>query len=127
MFTVFLELAKRVGIFVIIGQTVLHFGISKNYEKYMKLIFSFIVAVQIVFAFDSYFEEEEKISWKMFSEDYYEQWEENMKKMEQNFVENQSQMKESLEQRFYQEKIEEEENKREDVQKIRIEKIVVQK
>ena len=41
MLSVFIELVKRVGIFVIIGQTILHFGIGKEYEKYMKLVISF--------------------------------------------------------------------------------------
>lgn len=127
MFSVFLELVKRVGIFVIIGQTILHFGISKNYEKYMKLILSFMVAAQVVFAFGSYFQKEEKMSWKMFSEEYYEQWEENMKEMESEFVNRQLQVAENLEQRFRETKETETQSEKENGTRIKIEKIVIQK
>lgn len=127
MFSVFLELVKRVGIFMIIGQTILHFGISKNYEKYMKLILSFMVAAQVVFAFGSYFRKEEKISWKMFSKEYYEQWEENRKKMEAEFVNRQLQLTENLEERFRETNETGIQSEKENLRKIKVEKIVIQK
>ena len=127
MFSVFLELVKRVGIFVIIGQTILNFGISKSYEKYMKLVLSFMITAQIVFAFGSYFQKEEKISWKIFSEEYYEQWEENRKEMESEFVNRQLQLTENLEQRFRETKETGIQNEKEKAKRIEIEKIVIQK
>lgn len=127
MFSVFLELVKRVGIFVIIGQTILNFGISKNYEKYMKLILSFMVTAQVVFAFGSYFHKEEKISWKMFSKEYYEQWEENRKEIEAEFVNRQLQLTENLEERFQKTKEMGVQREKENGKRIEIEKIIIQK
>ena len=35
MFQIFLDMSKKVGIFMIISQTLLHIGIAKTYEKYI--------------------------------------------------------------------------------------------
>ena len=98
-----------------------------NDEKYLKLILSFMIAAQIIFAFSSYFHKGERISWNMFSEEYYEQWEQNRKEMEQKFVDRQLQLAENLEQRFDQMKGIEVESEMENVKEIGIEKIVIQK
>ena len=34
MVGIFLEMSKKVGIFMIISQTLMHLGIAKTYEKY---------------------------------------------------------------------------------------------
>lgn len=82
MFSIFMELVKRVGIFVIIGQTILHFGISKKYEKYMKLVISFMVGAQIVFAFGVYLKQDKREIPVMSVEEYMQAWEINMEEME---------------------------------------------
>ena len=83
MFSVFLELVKRVGIFIIIGQTIQHFGISKKYEKYMKLVISFMVAAQIVFAFATYMKQVERQGITMADREYMKEWETDMQKVEE--------------------------------------------
>lgn len=124
MFLVFMELVKRVGIFVIIGQTILHLGISKVYEKYMKLVISFMVAAQIVFAFGTYLYKTE--SGRGFEEEYYDSWEENMKNLEDELKKNQSETKRKLEKRFQQQEGSGEEFKEDKRDRIIIEKIVIQ-
>ena len=54
--------------------------ISKEYEKYMKLTVSLMVAAQIVFAFHSYLGREDRNPWRWFSKEYYEQWDEDILK-----------------------------------------------
>ena len=124
MVTIFFELVKRVGIFVVIGQTILHLGISKVYEKYMKLVISFMVAAQIVFAFGTYLYKAE--SDRGFEEAYYENWEENMKKLEEEFKDNQLETKMKIEERFLEQEMSVERQGGENQSKIRIEKIVIQ-
>ena len=96
MFSVFLELVKRVGIFMIIGQTILHFGISRTYEKYMKLVVSFMIAAQIVFAFGTYLKKEEGTFGIWSQQEYYEKWNENMGKMEEALEQRQEELKEGI-------------------------------
>jgi len=83
VFSVFLELVKRVGIFIIIGQTIQHFGISKKYEKYMKLVISFMVAAQIVFAFAAYMKQIEKQGFIVSGKEYMKAWEADMQRVEE--------------------------------------------
>lgn len=44
-----LNVIRRVGIFIICAQTVVHFKPNHSYEKYLKLLVSIMVMVQIVF------------------------------------------------------------------------------
>lgn len=97
MFSVFMELVKRVGVFVIIGQTILHFGISKKYEKYMKLVISFMVGAQIFFAFGIYLEENDKPLSMISSEEYLQAWKIHMKKMEHKIEESKRIMLQDIE------------------------------
>jgi len=126
MFSVFLELVKRVGIFVIIGQTMIHFGISKEYEKYTRLVVSLMVAAQIVFAFHSYLRKEEWDGRIMFSEKYYEQWDENMKELEEEFIGRQEEVKQNLEKRFQVKEGMGETEGYSSINEIKIEKIIIQ-
>lgn len=87
MFAVFMELVKRVGIFVIIGQTILHFGISTKYEKYMKLVISFMVGAQIIFAFGVYVKQNDNVLPVLSLEEYLQAWDIHMEKMEENMEE----------------------------------------
>lgn len=101
MFSVFMELVKRVGIFVIIGQTILHFGISKKYEKYMKLVISFMVAAQIVFAFGGYLVQDEKMGYFMSGEEYLEKWNIQMLEVEERIEESRAGMVHDFEEKIY--------------------------
>ncbi|MFI3213699.1 MAG: hypothetical protein R3Y24_10190 [Eubacteriales bacterium] len=51
----FLEVLKEVGIFLIIGQTILHFSPAKKYEKYMKMMISIMVMTQLMIPIVSIF------------------------------------------------------------------------
>lgn len=101
MFSVFMELVKRVGIFVIISQTILHFGISKKYEKYMKLVISFMVAAQIVFAFGGYLGQDEKMGYFMSGEEYLEKWNVNMLEVEERIEESRTEMVHDFEEELH--------------------------
>lgn len=48
-----LENIRRIGIFMIVAQTVMHFAAGKQYEKYMKMIASVIVLLQFISPFVS--------------------------------------------------------------------------
>ena len=123
MFSVFMELVKRVGIFVIIGQTILHFGISKKYEKYMKLVISFMVAAQIVFAFGIYLDQDEKPGYLMSGEEYLKKWDENMTSMEERIEKSRVEMVQNVEEELQQSEpvsVDENENN-----SIKIEKIII--
>ena len=97
MFSVFMQLVKRIGIFMIVGQTVLNFGISKKYEKYLKLVISFMVAAQIIFAFGTYFKSDHP-HWKLWSaEEYLKEWNRNMEELEERMEEGKEEMAAKIE------------------------------
>ena len=125
MFSVFMELVKRVGIFVIIGQTILHFGISKKYEKYMKLVMSFMIGAQIVFAFGVYWKQEENTN-VVNSEEYYKAWEICMEEMEKKVEEYKQNMIQSTKKQAEKEILSSRENTEVEINQINIEKIIVQ-
>lgn len=83
MLSVFLELVKKVGIFVIVGQTIQHFGISKKYERYVKLVISIMVVAQVVFAFGIYVKQFQKQGILVSGSEYQKEWEVNMDKVEE--------------------------------------------
>lgn len=43
-----LEIVKQIGIFMVCAQMILHFKPSDKYKKYIKLLISFMVLVQLV-------------------------------------------------------------------------------
>ncbi|MBQ3105684.1 MAG: hypothetical protein IJC59_07500 [Lachnospiraceae bacterium] len=47
----FVDLVKSVCIFLITGQSILHFGIGRGYEKYVRAVISFMVAAQLISGF----------------------------------------------------------------------------
>lgn len=96
MFSVFLDLIKGVGIFLIISRTLLHFGIGKKYETYMKLVISLMVAAQIIFAFGTFFNADSGKNLMMSEAEYYKKWEENMNRLEKAFEEEQKKREEQL-------------------------------
>ena len=98
MFSVFLELVKKVGIFVIIGQTIMHFGIGKKYEKYMKLVISFMVAAQIIFAFGIYLKQDSKVWKEITAEEYLKEWDLSIKELEMQMENSKKEKKDALNQ-----------------------------
>lgn len=50
MAAMFIQLVKKMVIFLVVGQTILHFGIGRQYERYVKLLISLMVAAQLVAA-----------------------------------------------------------------------------
>lgn len=109
---------------MIIGQTILHFGIGIKYEKYMKLMISFMVAAQIVSAFGTYLKRGQASQWEWKQEEVYENWNRNMKVLEEEFQEKQMELSQNLQQRL--EKQEAEQQKEDNnYEGIKIEKIVI--
>lgn len=124
MFSVFLDVIKRIGIFIIVSQAILHFGIGRKYETYMKLVVSFMVIAQIIFSFGIYLGKEGETVFFVSEEEYYEQWNENLKRMEENFKNKQKDMEYELKENSLHEG-EKTEEKNPDY-RIQIEKIVIQ-
>ena len=54
----FFQAVKQIGIFMICAQAILHFKPSEKYEKYMKLLISIMVLVQILMPIVQYFSKE---------------------------------------------------------------------
>ncbi len=49
MFDSVLEIIKKAGIFLILAQTVLHLCVSETYEKYIRMLVGFIMAILLIF------------------------------------------------------------------------------
>lgn len=126
MFSVFLELVKRAGIFVIIGQTIQHFGISQKYEKYMKLVISFMIAAQIIFAFGVYADRDEKSGMIMSVEEYMEEWDSKMEKVEEKIESNKIELTGNLKEELQQSELKEAGEETVTGSSIQIEKITIQ-
>lgn len=43
-----IQFMKQIGIFILLGKTILHFCPCEKYEKYLKLLFGFMVTIQFV-------------------------------------------------------------------------------
>lgn len=97
---VFIDMTKGVGIFLIAGQTILHFAVGKQYEKYIKLIISLMVAAQIVSGFSTFFNANGKESdlsiLQQFRIDYYENWEKNQEDFQRKLLERQEELEQSM-------------------------------
>ena len=109
---------------MIIGQTILHFGISKEYEKYMKMVISFMVAAQIVFSFGAYFGKESQNNMKWDTEEYYKNWNKNMEKMTEMLEERQENIGNTIEERIEEEQAKVQEQEKEnniEIKEIKIE------
>lgn len=125
MLLVFLELVKKVGVFVIIGQTIQHFGISKKYEKYMKFMISIMVVAQITFAFGIYIKQFRERGIIMSGSEYMKEWEANMEKVEEGIKEYNVQLTQSLEAEFKEAEEQMYPDKNEESSKVYVEKIVI--
>ena len=125
MFSVFLNLVKKVGIFVIIGQTIMHFGISSKYEKYMKLVISFMVAAQIIFAFGVYLKVNDNSRQVVSLDEYIKEWNISMKEVEERMEKSKEEMAIKMEKEMTKAKSEVVEQENVKNYSIRIEKIVI--
>jgi len=94
MVTVFLEMVKKVGIFMIISQTLLHLGIARKYEKYIRLAISFMIAAQMIFSFAAFSKIQNKVEYQ--KGNFMEEWEEEMQGFENNMEEVQEKFYEKL-------------------------------
>ena len=125
MFSVFVDVVKRVGIFIIIGQTILNFGISKKYEKYMKLVVSFMVAAHIIFSFGTYLSPKGNI-WQIWhSEEYLKEWNDNIQKLEKNIEKNKAEMDMKIEESIEKGEMYRKQNEKVSEYNIKIEKITL--
>ena len=98
MLQLFVENLKRLSVFIIVSQTILHFGVGRKFEKYLKLVFSFMVVAQLVFSIGAYFDFEHGIQ-EFISQDNYEQrLEEYMGRLEQEYELHQSELESRLQQ-----------------------------
>lgn len=59
---------------MIISQTLLHLGIAKTYEKYIRLVISFMVAAQILFSFAAFFQIEGSGFFSFLENDFQDKW-----------------------------------------------------
>ena len=94
----FVENLKRLSVFIIVSQTILHFGVGRKFEKYIKLVFSFMIVAQLVFSFIAYFDFEEGIVEFMSQENYYQRIEEYLGELEKEYEVQQSELESRLQQ-----------------------------
>lgn len=116
MFSVFLDLGKKIGIFILVGQTVIHFGIGRKYEAYMKLVISLMVVAQIAVTFGAYLQKDTHELWQVTKEEYYEKWEAMMKDMEDSFKKEQKSMEDQAAENFREETEKKEKTKQDRIQ-----------
>ena len=121
MLSLFLENLKRLSVFIVISQTILHFRVGRKYEKYIKLILSFMVVAQLVFAISSYFDLDSGFMKGISKENYYNQWEQYMVGLEEEYKLQQSSLDQRLEEKYVRK---DENNKGENVG-IKVEKIAI--
>ena len=96
MFSIFVENLKRLSVFIIVSQTILHFGVGRKFEKYLKLVFSFMIVAQLVFSISAYFEFEKGIVEFLSQENYYQRIEEYMGGLEKEYEIQQSELEDRL-------------------------------
>ena len=128
MLSVFLELVKKVGIFVIVGQTIQHFGISKKYERYVKLVISIMVVSQIVFSFGIYVKQFQKQGVFVSGSEYRKEWEINMDKVEEKMKDYNLMITQRMEEEVWdleEQRLYEENVKKEESYGINVEKIII--
>ena len=98
MLQMFVENLKRLSVFIIISQTILQFGVGRKFEKYLKLVFSFMVVAQLVFSIGSYFDFENGFAEFISQEKYYQRLESYMGNLEQEYEVQQKELESRLQQ-----------------------------
>ena len=122
MFSIFLENMKRLSIFIVISHTILHFGVSQKYEKYVKLILSFIVVAQLVFSIGAYLNSGTEIMKWMSEENYYVKWNQYMGEMEKEYED----LQKTLDDKMFQSRSENIEKNVKDMENIIVDKVVIE-
>lgn len=126
MADVFIDLVKRMVIFLIAGQTILHFGMGKQYERYVKLTISLMLVAQLVSAFTGFFPFFPKNSLNMAGEEgrasFEKRWEENIEEFGEKLDLQQKEMEKEWEEEVR--KMNHEEERKEESQ-INIEEIKI--
>lgn len=121
---IFLEVLKKVTVFMIIGKTILNLGVGKEFEKYIKSIMAFMVILQIWAGINSTLQVGWRENEKGDKGDFYSSWEEEMKDFEQKLRLQQKEIeanwkeKQPLEEEVKEEEMEE--KKRIQIEKIKI-------
>lgn len=130
---IFIDMVKNVGIFMVVAQTLLHFGVGKRYEKYLKLIISLMVVSLLVSGFGALLKSEKELGitkiWKMGQSEYYEFWQKNRKNFEEKVVLKQKEIEKHLENDIIGQDVKEEKQKHEKEQpaaKIKIDTIKIE-
>lgn len=80
---------------MIISQTLLHLGIARKYEKYIRLVISFMVAAQVIFSFAAFSRVHKKP--EVLEEGFMEAWEGEMQEFEKEMEEIQKKIYKKLE------------------------------
>ena len=109
---------------MIISQTLLHIGIASKYEKYIRLIISFMVAAQIIFAFAALGQEESENIFAFLEEDFQIQWQMKITEFEEKMEVMKDKMEEKIlqgSQNLYEESETETAQKKIQIEKIKIE------
>ena len=96
MFLIFIDAVKRMSIFLIISQTIMHFGIGEKYEKYVKFVVSFMLVAQMIFSFGAYFQNKESHFGAFSKQGYYEKWEEYLCEVEKNYEKQQRELEQGM-------------------------------
>ena len=127
MAEIFIHLVKQMVIFLIAGQTILHFGIGRQYERYVRLILSLMLVTQLLSAAVSILPAGQELdSWgsgKGIRESFRSGWEDNMEQFEKKLYQKQEEL-EDWQKRKMQETSEEESMK--DSRQIKVEEITIQ-
>ena len=127
MAEIFIHLVKQMVIFLIAGQTILHFGIGRQYERYVRLILSLMLVTQLLSAAVSILPAGQELdiwgSGKGIRESFRSDWEDNMEQFEKKLYQKQEEL-EDWQKRRMQETSEEESMK--DSRQIKVEEITIQ-
>ena len=127
MAEIFIHLVKQMVIFLIAGQTILHFGIGRQYERYVRLILSLMLVTQLLSAAVSILPAGQELdiwgSGKGIRESFRSGWEDNMEQFEKKLYQKQEEL-EDWQKRKMQETSEEESMK--DSRQIKVEEITMQ-
>ena len=81
---------------MIISQTLMHLGIAKTYEKYIRLIISFMTAAQIIFSFAAFFEIENSGFFEFLERDFQQEWKQEVKMFDEKLQETREKIYEKI-------------------------------
>ncbi len=98
MAEMFIGLVKKMVIFLVAGQTILHFGMGKQYERYVKLIISLMMVAQFLSAGFGFFspamEREFLAGEERLISSFQERWRVNLEEFEERLYRKQEEFEE---------------------------------